>query len=108
MTTSPAQPKQTRCPRKSAPQARGLLRREKILAAATALFASKPFDDISYNDLADHAGVPVGSLYHFFPSKLAICAALAQVIEAAFNACFQLPDIPNKQKFFTCMWKSSI
>lgn len=169
MITPPSSATKTRRQRKSAPQARGLARREKILAAATDLFGRVPFDDVSYNDLADHAGVPLGSLYHFFPSKLAVCAALAQefgalyvlemskpydagaihswknivdqqirrgaalvdahpaarqiifggktppeikmadrandrrlaaVIEAAFNSCFLLPDIPNKQEVF--------
>ncbi len=78
MTTTPDTSPRKRRRRKSAPQARGLARREKILTAVTELFASTPYDDISYGDLAAHADVPIGSLYHFFPSKLSICAALAQ------------------------------
>lgn len=78
MTEIPVKEPKKRRKRKRTPQARGLVRREKILAAAKELFARDLFEDVSYNDIADHAEVPAGSMYHFFPNKLSICTAIAQ------------------------------
>lgn len=44
-------------------------RREAILAVAVAEFAEKGFNGTSVNGLARKAGVSIGSLYSYFPSK---------------------------------------
>jgi len=44
-------------------------KRESILAIATEEFADKGFHGTSINGLAKKAGVPIGSLYSYFPSK---------------------------------------
>lgn len=49
---------------------------ERILDAATGLFATRRYDDISTNRIADAAGVSPGSLYQYFPNKEAVVAAV--------------------------------
>ncbi len=58
-------------------QARGVLRREQITAAAKELLLGKNLEDITYNEIAERAKVPAGSAYHFFPNVNSIYAAIA-------------------------------
>jgi len=44
-------------------------RREALLAVAVEAFAAKGFNGTSINDLARKAGVSIGALYSYFPSK---------------------------------------
>jgi AcrR family transcriptional regulator len=44
----------------------------RILAAATSLFESKPFDDVSMEDVAQTAAVSKGAIYHYAASKAAL------------------------------------
>jgi len=44
-------------------------KRARILEIATAEFANKGFDNANMNDIADKAGISVGSLYKYFDSK---------------------------------------
>jgi TetR/AcrR family transcriptional repressor of nem operon len=52
--------------------------RDRILAAAAQLFDERGFDGTSIADLLERAGVNSGSLYHFFPSKEAVAAAVVE------------------------------
>jgi len=52
--------------------------RDRILAAAARLFDERGFDGASVADLLELAGVNSGSLYHFFPSKEALAAAVVE------------------------------
>jgi AcrR family transcriptional regulator len=58
------------------PQARGVATRRRLLEAAEALFARAGYDGASMADVADRAGVGVGTLYHHFPDKRALLLAL--------------------------------
>nr|BFE56970.1 TetR family transcriptional regulator [Dactylosporangium thailandense] len=58
-------------------QQRSRDKRDRVLAAAAALLQELPFDDIGTRQIADRAGVSVGSLYRFFPDKDAIFYALS-------------------------------
>jgi AcrR family transcriptional regulator len=58
--------------RRSAPQARGQVRREKLLSAAIELLEKQDIAEISLADVAAEAGIPVGSTYHFFPNLSSI------------------------------------
>jgi AcrR family transcriptional regulator len=51
-------------------------RREAILHAAAAVFASKGFHGASTQDIADRLGMKQGSLYYYFPSKEAALEAV--------------------------------
>ncbi len=50
--------------------------REKLLEAAVRLFARQGFSATSIRALASEAGVALGLLYHYFPSKEAVLEAL--------------------------------
>jgi AcrR family transcriptional regulator len=67
------------CPGARAPrQARGQRRVDGILDAAEAVIAEVGAADASVHEIARRAGASVGSIYHFFPTKNAIVAALAE------------------------------
>lgn len=44
-------------------------RRAQLLAVGSELFASRPYDDVWVDDVAERAGVSRGLLYHYFGSK---------------------------------------
>jgi AcrR family transcriptional regulator len=52
--------------RRSTLRVRGIARREQLLNSARALLQEREMDDISLGDVAEHAGVPKGSAYHFY------------------------------------------
>jgi AcrR family transcriptional regulator len=58
-------------------QPRGQLRIERILDTAAQVFAEVGFEAASTNVIAARAGIPIGSVYQFFPNKDAIAEALA-------------------------------
>jgi AcrR family transcriptional regulator len=49
---------------------RQVLRRERVLAAAAELGDRDDFDHVQMNDIAKKAGVAIGTLYRYFPSKV--------------------------------------
>ena len=57
-------------------------RREKIIEAASALFARNGYDGTSMRDIAAESGILAGSLYYYFASKEEMFAA---VHEQAIN-----------------------
>lgn len=59
-------------------QARSQARVNHILDVAEALFARQGYGATTTNAIARQANVPIGSLYQFFPDKMAILHALAQ------------------------------
>jgi AcrR family transcriptional regulator len=54
------------------------IRRAELLDRASALFLRHGYDNVSLNDLIADAGVSKGAFYHWFPSKDALIAALAE------------------------------
>jgi AcrR family transcriptional regulator len=57
-------------------QQRGRVRFDAILSAARELLAQRGVEGFTIDDVAAHAGIPVGSVYQFFPNKFAIVAEL--------------------------------
>jgi AcrR family transcriptional regulator len=56
----------------------------RILDAAARIFQEQGYAGATTNDIADEAGVSIGSLYQYFPNKDAVLVALAhQHIESA-------------------------
>ncbi len=65
-------------------QERGVRKFEAILNAAHELILSKGVHNFSLYDIADHAAVAVGSVYHFFPGIEAVFAALVERYDRDF------------------------
>lgn len=64
-------------------QLRGQVRFDAILTAARDLLAEGGVEGFTIDDVATRAGIPVGSVYQFFPNKFAIVAELDAVDTAA-------------------------
>ncbi|HUO86363.1 MAG TPA: TetR/AcrR family transcriptional regulator [Thermoanaerobaculia bacterium] len=60
---------------------------ERLLAAATALFAERGFGGTSMADIAERVGVRKASLYNYYPSKDDLLMELLQRSLAAAEAC---------------------
>jgi len=58
------------------PQARGVATRRRVLIAAESLFARRGYEATAMADVAERAGIGVGTLYHHFPDKRALLLAL--------------------------------
>ncbi len=54
------------------------IRRAELLDRAAELFLRHGYENVSLNDLIADAGVSKGAFYHWFPSKDALIAALAE------------------------------
>ncbi len=58
--------------------------RDKILRAARKLFVGKGFDQTTTRDIAGRAGIAVGTLFNYFPSKEALGMTLvAEALDSA-------------------------
>lgn len=64
-------------PRRLPVQARSKERVDRILDAAAQLLAEEGYSAVKTNHIAKRAGVSIGSVYQFFPNRLAIFHALA-------------------------------
>ena len=62
--------------RRRGQQPRGRATRAKLLHSAERLFMQSGYDGTSMNDVARHAGVGVGTLYHHFEDKRALLLEL--------------------------------
>jgi AcrR family transcriptional regulator len=65
-------------PRKQPLQARAQVTVEAIIRATAHILRTKGWDACNTNAVAKRAGVSIGSLYQYFPSKDALLAALAE------------------------------
>jgi AcrR family transcriptional regulator len=74
----PATSKVRTAPRKKAVQPRAQATVEAILTATARLLVREGYDHASTNRIAEAAGVSIGSLYQYFPSKEALVAALME------------------------------
>src|SRR5262249_60436809 len=63
-------------PRKLASQQRSRLTVDALLEATARILIREGYDRASTNKIAAAAGVSIGSLYQYFPSKEAVVAAL--------------------------------
>ncbi|MDG4878881.1 TetR/AcrR family transcriptional regulator [Mesorhizobium sp. WSM4935] len=86
-------------PRRSPSQQRSRERVERMLAAASALIAEQGSDAVRMGEVAERAGVSIGSLYQFFPDKRAIVWALAERYTAESQACISaaLKDVSDAE-----------
>jgi AcrR family transcriptional regulator len=86
-------------PRKNASQERSRATVDALVEATARILVKEGFEKASTNRIADVAGVSVGSLYQYFPSKEALVAAvidrhndaIMNVVRAAFAEVADLP-----------------
>jgi AcrR family transcriptional regulator len=86
--------------RREPTQQRSRERVERMLLAASALIEEKGSDAMRMGEIAERAGVPIGSLYQFFPDKAAIIRTLAERYNAAGRDCIEkeLADVGDKSE----------
>jgi AcrR family transcriptional regulator len=73
-------------PRALPRQRRAIERRRAILDAAQSLLAEHTIDGLTTSLIAARAGVPVASVYAYFPNKMAVIAELARDAMAEVDA----------------------
>src|SRR5690606_31242811 len=73
------------------PRASSQARIAGILDAARALLAEQGVAGLSIYSVAERAGIPPSSVYHFFASVPALLEALTADVHAAFRACLREP-----------------
>lgn len=73
------------------PRASSQARIAGILASARELLATHGMANLSIYTVAEHAGIPPSSVYHFFASVPALLEGLTADVHAAFRACLQEP-----------------
>lgn len=76
-------------------QARGKERVRQILLAASKLFAERGVANVTTNDIADRAHMPIGSVYSYYEDKNAIISALVELYHTeVIDIMDQLSDNP--------------
>ncbi|MGG2395319.1 TetR/AcrR family transcriptional regulator [Pseudomonas sp. SH1-B] len=73
------------------PRASSQARIAGILASARELLAEHGMANLSIYTVAEHAGIPPSSVYHFFASVPALLEGLTTDVHAAFRACLLEP-----------------
>ena len=76
--------------RRAPTQDRSRQRVERILEAAGHIFAEKSFDAATTEEIAERAGVSIGSVYQYFPNKDALFEAIADQYLARARTVFEL------------------
>ena len=86
-------------------------KRRRILDAALKMFAARGYHGTSVPDVADAAGVGVGTLYRYFDDKNALVNEVyrdaKQRLKAALLADLELPDLyqlDNAEHWFNELW----
>ena len=75
-------------------QRRSRERVARILECATALIGERGSDAVRMSDVAEMAGISIGSLYQYFPDKSAIIRTLAERYNAQSLACIEAELAP--------------
>jgi AcrR family transcriptional regulator len=89
-------------PRKSASQERSRATVDALIEATARILVREGFDKASTNRIAETAGVSVGSLYQYFPSKEALVVAVMErhnreLMQVVRGALAQVAALPVEQ-----------
>jgi AcrR family transcriptional regulator len=89
-------------PRKQASQDRSRALVDALVEATARILVKEGFDKASTNRIAAKAGVSVGSLYQYFPSKEALVAAVIErhnreIMEVVRDALAEVASLPVEQ-----------
>jgi AcrR family transcriptional regulator len=90
--------KQDKAPVARGPQKRGLERRRKLMNTALEIFETTPIEEVSYQEIAAAAEIPLPSCYHFYPGKVDLIRALAEDQTEVFNDEAFAPIDPDSVK----------
>ncbi len=85
-------------PGRAPTQQRSRERVERLLAGAASLIAARGSAALKMSDIADGAGVSIGSLYQYFPDKGAVIRTLAERYNAQSRACIESALAPVHDK----------
>src|SRR5215813_10328824 len=83
MFSKNTKPKKRGRPRGQTPQ--GAETRDRLYATATKLIAARGYEATTLRDVASEAGVSVGLLYRYFPSKQAVVIALYDELSSDYS-----------------------
>jgi AcrR family transcriptional regulator len=85
--------------RREPTQKRSRERVERILACASTLIEKSGSDAMRMSDVAEMAGISIGSLYQYFPDKGAIIRTLAERYNVAGQVCIAegLEDVRDRE-----------
>ena len=89
-------------PRKHASQERSRATVDALIAATARILVREGFDRASTNRIADLAGVSIGSLYQYFPSKESLVAAVIdrhnqQLMRVVRSALAEVATLPLEE-----------
>src|SRR5215468_12728403 len=89
-------------PRKQASQERSRVTVDALIEATARLLVREGFDKASTNRIAQEAGVSIGSLYQYYPSKEALVAAVIdrhnkQIMQVVRGALAKVAALPIEQ-----------
>ncbi|WP_164021476.1 TetR/AcrR family transcriptional regulator [Pyxidicoccus trucidator] len=85
----------------------GLETRQHLYATSLGLIAARGFDETTLRDIAKEAGVSVGLLYRYFPSKRAIVLALYDELSARYaERAAKLAPGPWRERFLLALGAS--
>jgi AcrR family transcriptional regulator len=116
--------------RKKPQQERSIQRLEAILEAAIELFVEKGIAETTMSEIAQRAGISIGSLYQFFPQKAAVIKAvhdrfsgqledfirqifagvqtLDQAADRAAESLIELHALFRRQRIYMALWKAIV
>src|ERR1044071_338258 len=84
-------------PRRRPRQARAQATVDAIVKATARVLVEEGYDRASTNRIAQAAGVSIGSLYQYFPSKEALVAALVEThVDRMMDAVTRILDTDNE------------
>lgn len=75
--------------RRNPTQQRSRERQERILTVAADLIEAKGSDQLKMSEIAERAGISIGSLYQYFPDKSAVIQTLAERYNAESRRCIE-------------------
>ena len=84
--------------RKTPVQKRSRERVERMLTAAKELIAERGSDALRMGEVAERAGVSIGSLYQFFPDKTALIGTLVERYNAESRRCIEESMAPVRDE----------
>ncbi|PZO78718.1 MAG: TetR family transcriptional regulator [Mesorhizobium amorphae] len=86
-------------------QARARKRVETILHEATGMIAAHGLDALRMSELAQRAGIPIGSLYQYFPDKAAVVAQLSMRLNDEGRRCVadELTPVRTEKELFAAI-----